>query len=273
MPSDPSPNPAPRRRWIRRHPIATAICLVVGALLALAIAFPGDEGRASIIGSALVAAVLVALAVCLATWLIDKVKARRTGETGPSDTQAMSMSPSKSTPVTPLPTFPPRSSPVPGPPDASPADVSAFEETALAHIPEQPPQDPNRYRPITLGAILERSATEFEQLCVRVLLTLGYTDVRRTGGAGDLGADVVGTDPQGRSIIVQCKRYAPGNAVGSPTIQTFIGMKTVHHKADRGIVMTTAEFSRPAIQLAKEHDIALIDGDDIVKVLNLTGSR
>ena len=87
-----------------------------------------------------------------------------------------------------------------------------------------------------------------------------------------MAADLTATDPQGRSVIVQCKRYT-GDTVGSPTIQTFIGMQTVHHKADRGIVMATAEFSRPAVELALQHDIVLIDGDDIVKVLNLTGSR
>ncbi len=66
---------------------------------------------------------------------------------------------------------------------------------------------------------------------------------------------------------------AAGNSVGTPVIQAFIGMKTVQHKVDRGVVMTAAEFSRPAIELARQHDIVLIDGHDIVKMLNLTRSR
>jgi HJR/Mrr/RecB family endonuclease len=154
-----------------------------------------------------------------------------------------------------------------------PQDVSAFEETAHVHLPDKMPSYTERYRPITLGDLLTMTPTEFEQLCVRALLNLGYDQVKRTGGSGDLAADIVGKDPQGRSVIVQCKRYAPGSAIGSPVVQTFIGMKVVHHKADRGIIMTTAEFSKPAIELAKAHDIVLIDGDDIVKILNLVGAR
>jgi hypothetical protein len=36
---------------------------------------------------------------------------------------------------------------------------------------------------------------------------------------------------------VQCKRYTPGNHIGSRTMQTLIGMASVHHKADRAIVL------------------------------------
>ncbi len=46
-------------------------------------------------------------------------------------------------------------------------------------------------------------------------------------------------------------------------------MKAVHHKADRGIFVTTADYTRQAIDLAKQHDIVLIDGDDLVKIAAL----
>lgn len=281
----------PTRRWPRRHPAATAVLVVAAAIFGLMLAFPGEESRGILFLGILVLATPIAIVVLLVTWLIDRRRARSVAvaEDEPAAYTAPVWPPAAPS-VTPrdastlwrserLAGAPP---PVDAPPavdtppsvDApSPAGASPLEETARLHLADRPAVDPNRYQPARLGDLLEMSAAEFEQLCVRVLLNLGYTDVRRTGSAGDLGADVVGKDPQGRSIIVQCKRYAPGNAVGSPTLQTFIGMKTVHHKADRGIVMTTAEFSRPAVQLALEHDIVLIDGDDIVKVLNLMGSR
>jgi hypothetical protein len=46
-------------------------------------------------------------------------------------------------------------------------------------------------------------------------------------------------------------------------------MKNVHHRADRGIFITTADYSLPAIRLAKQHDLVLIDGDDLVKIAAL----
>ena len=46
-------------------------------------------------------------------------------------------------------------------------------------------------------------------------------------------------------------------------------MKEVHHKVNRGIFVTTADYSQQAIDLAREHDIVLIDGDDLVKIAAL----
>ena len=54
-------------------------------------------------------------------------------------------------------------------------------------------------------------------------------------------------------MVVQCKRYAPDNLVGSPVIQSFIGMVKIHHKADLGIFVTTSGYTLPAMNLAKEH--------------------
>jgi restriction system protein len=45
---------------------------------------------------------------------------------------------------------------------------------------------------------------------------------------------------------VQCKRYTPGNHIGSRTMQTFIGMAYVHHKADRAIFVTTSTYTDEA---------------------------
>lgn len=148
--------------------------------------------------------------------------------------------------------------------DMSPAAQSAFVETAYQAIP------PGRSgSSLSLGDMLELTPTEFEELVGKALGSMGYTNVNRVGGAGDLGADLTATDPQGRSAIVQCKRYTPGSKVGSPTLQSFIGMRSVHHKVDRGIFVTTADYSQQAIDLAKEHDIVLIDGDDLVKIAAL----
>jgi restriction system protein len=105
---------------------------------------------------------------------------------------------------------------------------------------------------------------------VALLRGLRYTAVQRTGKAGDLGTDITCLDPQGRTAIVQCKRYAPGNTIGTPVVQTFIGMMTVHHRADRGLIVATVPFTQQAVDLARHHGVALIDGPALLLLLHLT---
>jgi len=140
-----------------------------------------------------------------------------------------------------------------------------------ALVPDVATADLVTYRPATLDALLEISPAELEQLCVRLLSGLGYTDLVRTGGAGDLGT-IVGTDPVGRSVVVQSIRYT-GDTLGTDTVQSFVAMMTAGPHADRGILMATADFSQPASRLAMEHDVLIIDGDDLVKLLDLTATR
>jgi hypothetical protein len=148
--------------------------------------------------------------------------------------------------------------------EVAPDGQSAFIETAHRALPSARPVSS-----LSLGDMLEMTPTEFEEFTGRALESLGYSNVNRVGGSGDLAADLTATDPQGRSAIVQCKRYTPGSKVGSPALQSFIGMKSVHHRAERGIFVTTADYSQQAIDLAKQHDIVLIDGDDLVKIAAL----
>lgn len=128
-----------------------------------------------------------------------------------------------------------------------------------------------RRRMRTLEGLLELSPTAFEHAVARLLRAERHRRVRVNGGPGDLQADITATTPDGQHLVVQCKRYAPHNPVGSPAVQTFIGMATVHHHADRAAMVTTSTFTRPARDLAARHGIELVDGDTLVARLN--GSR
>lgn len=123
-----------------------------------------------------------------------------------------------------------------------------------------------RLRARTLGELLLLTPAQFEHSIANLLVDLGFKGVRRTGKAGDLGVDILCRDGQGQSVAVQCKRYAPGARVGSQDIQTFIGMIAVHHGADRGIFVTTAGYTRPAIDLANQHQIRVIDGQELARL-------
>jgi restriction system protein len=95
----------------------------------------------------------------------------------------------------------------------------------------------------------------------------GYREVRVVGGPGDLNADIIARDAQGRRVVVQCKQYAPANRIGSPTIQTFIGMVHVHHKAQIGIFVTTSSYTDAALDLARQHGLIVYDGSDLGRMM------
>ena len=125
--------------------------------------------------------------------------------------------------------------------------------------------------------ILERvrqgSPAFFEQLVVDVLVAMGYGGsqedaARVVGQSGDGGIDgIIKEDRLGlESIYVQAKRWEA--TVGRPTIQQFAG--ALHgNRARKGVVITTSNFSREAIEYARTSQIAivLIDGVQLADLM------
>lgn len=99
---------------------------------------------------------------------------------------------------------------------------------------------------------------EFEALVARLLRRDGWQDVRVCGGAGDLGADVIARCPDGRRLVVQCKRYAAHNLVSSPEMQRFLGTVWHEHEADLAWFVTTSGFTTPARNLGKRRGVVLV---------------
>lgn len=112
---------------------------------------------------------------------------------------------------------------------------------------------------------LRLSPTRFEDAVADLMKSSGITGARRTGGAGDLGADVVGWDRAGRKVVTQCKRYALTRAVGSEDMQRFVGTARVHHGADIALFVTTSRFTKPALAYAAEHRIWTVDGEQLAE--------
>lgn len=131
--------------------------------------------------------------------------------------------------------------------------------------------DIRRYRspqapPTSLPLYLSLTPTGFEYAVARLLAQAGYRDVGVTGGAGDLAADITAVDPNGRSAIVQCKRYAVSHKVGSREVQQFIGMAVTHHRAERMLYVTTSQFTDPARRLGEQHGVVLFDGSGLLRL-------
>jgi len=118
--------------------------------------------------------------------------------------------------------------------------------------------------------LLLLTSTAFEHEVAALLRERGFRKTVVSGGRGDLAADIVGRDEQGRSLIVRCKQYSPRHSVGSREIQLFIGMSTTHHRAERRMYVTTSKFTRDAAELARKHKIELIDGDRLARMLTET---
>ncbi|WP_417859499.1 restriction endonuclease [Xanthomarina gelatinilytica] len=115
----------------------------------------------------------------------------------------------------------------------------------------------------------------FEQLLVDLLLAMGYGDNSEQmghtlGQTGDNGVDgVINQDPLGvDQIYIQAKRYAQGNNVGSGDIRDFFGALNLK-KAQKGIFITTSDFTVSASQTAKDLGmrIVLINGKELAKLM------
>ncbi|WP_055695276.1 restriction endonuclease [Streptomyces prasinopilosus] len=113
----------------------------------------------------------------------------------------------------------------------------------------------------SLDAVWTMDGREFERYVADLCRRDGCTDVARTGGAGDLGADVTGRLPDGRRFVVQCKRYARHRTVGSRDLQTFNGTARAEHGADVPVFVASCVFTGPARRFAARHRLCLIDVD------------
>ncbi|WP_369213124.1 restriction endonuclease [Streptomyces flavofungini] len=88
-------------------------------------------------------------------------------------------------------------------------------------------------------------------------------DVEVVGGACDLGADVTAVAPDGRRVIIQCKRYGDTNKVGSQDLQRFGGTCFTVHEADVAVLVTTSEFTLPALEYAEQCGIVCVNGAEL----------
>jgi restriction system protein len=120
-----------------------------------------------------------------------------------------------------------------------------------------------------LFKVISLSPNYFEKLVVELLVRMGYggslKDAGRViGKSGDEGIDgTIKEDKLGLDIIyIQAKRWKPGNVVGRPDLQQFVGA-LAGQGAKKGIFITTSTFSKEAKNYVPRNEtkIVLIDGD------------
>ena len=126
-----------------------------------------------------------------------------------------------------------------------------------------------------LKRILSNSPTFFEQLIVDLLVAMGYGGSHKDaatqlGRSGDGGVDgIINEDRLGLDrIYIQAKRYAPGNPVGRPDVNGFVG-SLVGLGATKGVFVTTSTFSQPARDYVRHlsQRVILIDGQELADLM------
>lgn len=130
------------------------------------------------------------------------------------------------------------------------------------------------WRDELLATLLKMAPSAFERLVQRLLRESGFIQVEVTGQSGDGGIDGKGIMRLGGllsfHVIFQCKRYQ--GAVSVSQVRDFRGAMV--GRADKGLLITTGNFTKDALREATRDGapaIDLIDGDLLLDKLKELG--
>lgn len=107
--------------------------------------------------------------------------------------------------------------------------------------------------------ILNMTGYEFENYISTLLTKLGF-EVEVTQYSNDGGIDLIATYEKpifSGKYIVQCKKW--DSSVGQPEIRDLYGV-VMDQRANKGVLITTSDFTSQAYDFAKGKNIELIDG-------------
>ncbi|WP_053983686.1 restriction endonuclease [Niameybacter massiliensis] len=122
-----------------------------------------------------------------------------------------------------------------------------------------------------LVEVVKLSPTTFEKMVIDLLSKMGYGAFKNAGkmtsATGDEGIDgIIMEDKLGFNLIyIQAKKWDLSSTVGRPDVQSFVG--AISGKGGKGLFVTTAKFSKQAIEYAKHQHIILIDGEKLAKLM------
>ncbi|WP_406331408.1 restriction endonuclease [Streptomyces sp. NBC_00203] len=117
---------------------------------------------------------------------------------------------------------------------------------------------PRQYTGI-MASIDAMNWREFEDHIAVLLRRDGCTEVVVHGGPGDRGVDVTACTADGRTVVAQCKSFAPYRPVWSGELQKFLGASHVQHAADVALFVATTSFTPDARAIAESYGVTLVD--------------
>lgn len=112
-----------------------------------------------------------------------------------------------------------------------------------------------------IGIVDSYTGYEFEEYLVVLLKALGFRNVKRVGGSGDRGVDII-ADRNNLKYGFQAKRYDKNSFVGNKAVQEIYTGVTVRG-LDRGIVVAPANYSSDAVGTALQTNVELWDRETL----------
>ncbi|UCB57692.1 MAG: restriction endonuclease [Candidatus Omnitrophota bacterium] len=117
---------------------------------------------------------------------------------------------------------------------------------------------------ISAGKSLARlTPFEFEKAVAEILKAHGYA-CSVTRKTGDRGVDIL-AQREGKTFVVQVKKFSKGNLVGRPALQELQGAM-LDKTADGMMFVTLSYFSSEATRYARENGIRLMDRDELLEM-------
>lgn len=110
------------------------------------------------------------------------------------------------------------------------------------------------------------SGNEFELLISELYIAMGYS-VKKTTQTRDGGIDII-AEKGNECFLIQCKRYTPKRKVSINAVRELNGVINVLKKANKGIIISSTGFTKPAENFATKSQIQLFDRRDVERMLN-----
>lgn len=103
---------------------------------------------------------------------------------------------------------------------------------------------------------------QFEKFCAALLRADGFQVERKGGAQPDGGVDLI-VAKSGARALIQCKHWKTW-VVQEKVIREMLGSMT-HFKVSQGAIYTLKGWTEPARRFAAEHDITLVNGDELAQ--------
>lgn len=119
-----------------------------------------------------------------------------------------------------------------------------------------------------LHRLKQTTPRQFEEFVADLWRDRGWNaEVKEKGADG--GIDIIATRDGvvGQRMLIQAKRYTGSNKVTAGDIREYAGVRNREIDADSIAIVTTNEFTRNAREEAAEMNVKLIDGDDLLDIL------
>lgn len=146
------------------------------------------------------------------------------------------------------------------------------DEDSPKHFEENAYYDASEVKKILRDRLINMSPSAFEHLIGKLLEAIGFrADVTKAShdGGVDVRGELVIDNVIRVKMSVQAKRYKIGNNVQAPVVQQLRGsVNTV--ELERGLLITTSDFTKYAYQEAEAYgkaNIDLMNGEKLVELL------